>query len=69
MCASVRAQTGKTVSIEVEQRENECIWYDPTLVEGDPRQYFDIHFWHQQAAVTGSAKGRGTTFFLRGPKM
>lgn len=57
------------MSIEVEQSDNECIWFDPELVEGDPRHYFDIHYWHQQAAVTGSAKGRGTTFFLRGPKM
>ncbi|PSW19285.1 3-deoxy-D-manno-octulosonic acid kinase [Photobacterium sanctipauli] len=46
---------------------NGChIIYDPTLLAEQPQQCFDPDYWHQKGAVIGSARGRGTTWFLRG---
>ncbi len=43
---------------------NQQIWYDENLFSGDPLQAFDPSYWQQQQKVTGSAQGRGTTWFV-----
>ncbi len=44
------------------------IWFDEELLAEDPKQCFDADFWQQQGKVTGSATGRGTTWFVDGEK-
>jgi len=44
------------------------IWFDEALLAEDPTQCFDSEFWHQQGKITGSATGRGTTWFVDGEK-
>lgn len=53
--------------METLTRDQQYIWFNPQLVEGDPETYFDIERWTSQGAVIGSAEGRGTTWFVRTP--
>lgn len=49
---------------------NGCrIIYDPELLAEQPQQCFEPGYWQQNNAVIGSAKGRGTTWFLRGQQL
>ncbi|CAH0534680.1 3-deoxy-D-manno-octulosonic acid kinase [Vibrio stylophorae] len=54
----------------VETRLNQTvIWHDPSLLSSDEAALeglFDIAYWQQKQAVLGSAKGRGTTWFVQG---
>lgn len=44
---------------------NEKIWYAPQWL-GDPvEQIFSLAYWSAQHRVTGSAQGRGTTWFVQ----
>ncbi|MCW8329583.1 3-deoxy-D-manno-octulosonic acid kinase [Photobacterium sp. SDRW27] len=53
-----------------ELEQNGCrIIYDPVLLAEQPQLCFDPDYWHQQGAVIGSARGRGTTWFLRGKQL
>lgn len=49
--------------------ENQTIWYDPNLLsqiaKDDVAQVFDPDYWKKQNAITGSAQGRGTTWFIQ----
>jgi 3-deoxy-D-manno-octulosonic acid kinase len=46
--------------------DNQRIWFDPNLLQEDPKACFDASFWQQQGKVIGSAQGRGTTWFVQG---
>ncbi|MEZ8341304.1 3-deoxy-D-manno-octulosonic acid kinase [Vibrio cyclitrophicus] len=55
--------------METISTKNQTIWYDPELLaqvpEGDIAQIFEAEYWQQQDAISGSAQGRGTTWFIR----
>lgn len=51
------------------RKRNECIWFDETLLSESPEVCFDIGFWQSAGKVTGSAQGRGTTWFLQLDKL
>ncbi|WGY48676.1 3-deoxy-D-manno-octulosonic acid kinase [Vibrio sp. ABG19] len=41
------------------------IWYDAELLSTAPEHSFDPDFWQRSGKVTGSAQGRGTTWFVQ----
>lgn len=41
-------------------------WYDPSLLSEDVESAFSINYWKERDAIIGSAKGRGTTWFVKG---
>lgn len=47
-------------------KDNQRIWFDPDLLREEPLRCFDPTFWQQAGRVTGSAQGRGTTWFVEG---
>ncbi|WP_332399031.1 3-deoxy-D-manno-octulosonic acid kinase [Vibrio metschnikovii] len=49
-----------------QQTNNTTYWYDPTLLIEPVEQAFCLSFWDNQQAIIGSARGRGTTWFLQG---
>lgn len=53
--------------------ETETIWYDPNLLsqvaEGDVAKVFEPEYWKSRNAITGSAQGRGTTWFVQLDKL
>ena len=55
--------------METISTKNQTIWYDPELLaqvpEGDIAQIFEAEYWQQQDAISGSAQGRGTTWFIQ----
>ena len=55
--------------METISTNNQTIWYDPELLaqvpEGDIDQIFEAEYWQQQDAISGSAQGRGTTWFIQ----
>ncbi len=55
--------------METISTNNQTIWYDPELLaqvpEGDIDQIFEAEYWQQQDAISGSAQGRGITWFIQ----
>ncbi|OED64519.1 3-deoxy-D-manno-octulosonic acid kinase [Vibrio splendidus ZS-139] len=55
--------------METISTKNQTIWYDPELLaqvpEGDIAQIFEAEYWQQQDAISGSAQGRGITWFIQ----
>ncbi|HGS4462822.1 TPA: 3-deoxy-D-manno-octulosonic acid kinase [Vibrio metschnikovii] len=49
-----------------QQTNNTTYWFDPTLLIEPVEQAFCLSFWDNQQAIIGSARGRGTTWFLQG---
>lgn len=47
------------------QQANQTIWYDDDRLHDDPWRCFDPGYWQAQNKVTGSAQGRGTTWFVQ----
>lgn len=41
------------------------IWYDAELLSSPPEYSFDPDFWQRSGSITGSAQGRGTTWFVQ----
>ncbi|PKH01599.1 3-deoxy-D-manno-octulosonic acid kinase [Psychromonas sp. MB-3u-54] len=41
------------------------IYYDPVLLSEPVQHIFDDNYWKQKNAITGSAQGRGTTWFVQ----
>ncbi|CAK1949898.1 3-deoxy-D-manno-octulosonic acid kinase [Vibrio crassostreae] len=44
--------------------ENQVIWFESRLIDEASPQLFDPDFWKGQDKVSGSAQGRGTTWFV-----
>ncbi|GAD87963.1 3-deoxy-D-manno-octulosonic acid kinase [Vibrio halioticoli NBRC 102217] len=44
---------------------SEVIWYEPSLLNVPPEMCFEAPYWFVQDKITGSAKGRGTTWFVQ----
>lgn len=55
--------------MEIREQDNCQVMFDPALLAEDPWQCFEPDFWQRQQAVLGSAKGRGTTWFVRGERV
>ena len=59
--------------MEHQSINNQSIWYDPDAIVG--LKYNQLHdlfspaYWQAQQAIIGSAKGRGTTWFVKLPKL
>ncbi|MEZ9158419.1 3-deoxy-D-manno-octulosonic acid kinase [Vibrio lentus] len=55
--------------METISTKNQTIWYDPELLaqvpEDDIAQIFEAEYWRKREAISGSAKGRGTTWFIQ----
>ena len=55
--------------METINTKNQIIWYDPELLaqvpEGEMAQIFEAKYWQQRDAISGSAQGRGTTWFIQ----
>ncbi|PMH46095.1 3-deoxy-D-manno-octulosonic acid kinase [Vibrio sp. 10N.286.49.B3] len=51
------------------QQPKQHIWFDDALLSENPGQVFDASYWQQQGLVIGSAKGRGTTWFVQTEKL
>lgn len=62
--SSLKSETMKTL-----KKENQTIWYDEHLLVEDPLRCFNPEFWQQAGSVTGSATGRGTTWFVKAEKI
>lgn len=50
---------------KVLQQGSQTIWYDDELLHEDPWRCFDAQYWQDRNKVTGSAQGRGTTWFVQ----
>lgn len=44
---------------------NQVIWFDEELIEDPSQPIFDAEYWQSTNKVTGSASGRGTTWFVQ----
>lgn len=57
----------KNVSTTVsrELSNGEIVWYDSDVLKNVTGQFFQADYWLEQGAITGSAAGRGTTYFFR----
>ncbi|MDO6706288.1 3-deoxy-D-manno-octulosonic acid kinase [Photobacterium sp. 1_MG-2023] len=55
--------------MEIREQDNCRVMFDPDLLQEDPWQCFEPDFWQAQQAVIGSARGRGTTWFVRGTRL
>lgn len=53
---------------QIGRAKTACIhyWYDPKRLAEPVEQAFSISFWQEQGRILGSAKGRGTTWFVQG---
>ncbi|OBT10108.1 3-deoxy-D-manno-octulosonic acid kinase [Vibrio sp. UCD-FRSSP16_10] len=47
------------------QNGTQVIWFEPDLLNVPPEMCFEAPYWLVQNKVTGSAKGRGTTWFVQ----
>ncbi|MFZ7202182.1 3-deoxy-D-manno-octulosonic acid kinase [Avibacterium avium] len=47
------------------QQQNQYFIFNLETQPVDPSAYFDPQFWQQQHRILGSAKGRGTTWFVQ----
>ena len=47
------------------QLDNQFFLFAQTPTNAEKFSFFTPHFWQQQGRVTGSAQGRGTTYFLQ----
>ncbi len=45
--------------------KNQQIWYDAELLSQPVESCFDPEYWQNRSKVTGSAQGRGTTWFVQ----
>ncbi|PJG84694.1 3-deoxy-D-manno-octulosonic acid kinase [Conservatibacter flavescens] len=46
------------------QQNNQYFLFNTDSLPDIPEQWFDATFWQQQGRIIGSAKGRGTTWFI-----
>ena len=46
------------------QQDNQFFLFNLTEKPTEPASFFESTFWEKQQRITGSAKGRGTTYFL-----
>ena len=46
------------------QQDNQFFLFNLTEKPTEPASFFESAFWKEQQRITGSAKGRGTTYFL-----
>lgn len=46
------------------QQDNQFFLFNFTEKPTEPASFFESAFWEKQQRITGSAKGRGTTYFL-----
>ena len=46
------------------QQDNQFFLFNLTEKPTEPASFFESAFWAKQQRITGSAKGRGTTYFL-----
>ena len=44
--------------------KQQMIWYDDQWVSEPLHHLFDVTYWHAEQKIIGSAKGRGTTWFV-----
>lgn len=44
--------------------KQQMIWYDDQWVSEPLHDLFDVAYWHAEQKIIGSAKGRGTTWFV-----
>ncbi|WP_406732424.1 3-deoxy-D-manno-octulosonic acid kinase [Vibrio scophthalmi] len=51
--------------IEMIKTENQCIWFDSDIIDASDAAIFDANYWQANNKVVGSAKGRGTTWFVQ----
>ncbi|EGU33591.1 3-deoxy-D-manno-octulosonic acid kinase [Vibrio scophthalmi] len=51
--------------IETIKTENQCIWFDSDIIDASDAEIFDANYWQANNKVVGSAKGRGTTWFVQ----
>ncbi|ODS09916.1 3-deoxy-D-manno-octulosonic acid kinase [Vibrio scophthalmi] len=51
--------------IETIKTENQCIWFDSDIIDASDTAIFDANYWQANNKVVGSAKGRGTTWFVQ----
>ncbi|MGR5235799.1 3-deoxy-D-manno-octulosonic acid kinase [Vibrio alfacsensis] len=51
--------------IKIYQADNSVIWFDDELISDPTLAIFDANYWQSQNRVVGSAKGRGTTWFVQ----
>ncbi|CAM3195661.1 3-deoxy-D-manno-octulosonic acid kinase [Vibrio rarus] len=51
--------------METLRNGTQVVWFDPKLLNVPPDMCFEAPYWLVQNKVTGSAKGRGTTWFVQ----
>ncbi|MGR5179122.1 3-deoxy-D-manno-octulosonic acid kinase [Vibrio mediterranei] len=51
------------------KENNTTYWFEDSLLNEPVDKVFDPEYWQQQGKVIGSAKGRGTTWFVRAEQM
>ena len=64
MPANVQADQPK-MTMQIKQTSQGAIAYCVTAAQAITTEWFDISFWQQQSAVTGSSKGRYITWFVK----
>lgn len=47
------------------QRSNEVVWYNPEFISEDVEHCLDAPYWYIHDKIVGTAKGRGTTWFVQ----
>lgn len=51
--------------IEKLQTNNQCLWFNPDLIDATSKAVFDAEYWRKEGKIVGSATGRGTTWFVQ----
>ncbi|EIV8468224.1 3-deoxy-D-manno-octulosonic acid kinase [Vibrio vulnificus] len=51
--------------IEKLQKNNQCLWFNPDLIDVTSQDVFDAEYWRREGKIVGSATGRGTTWFIQ----
>jgi len=54
----------KPCQLKVVENQQWYFAFDQNLIESPQTNIFDPTFWQEQDAITGTAKGRGTTYFI-----
>lgn len=49
----------------IQHQGNTTVLFDQRLLKKCPPELFSARYWQQQQLITGSAQGRGTTWFIR----
>lgn len=53
------------MKVDQKKQSNTMIWFDSSIIGTPSEEMFHVQYWEDKNQVVGSAKGRGTTWFIQ----